>query len=50
MESAVTVMTLLAVLLFSVACSVLIEEVIFGGLSRIVAGRAAVQPRNNNER
>jgi HAMP domain-containing protein len=49
MESAVTVMTLLAVLLFSVACSVLIEEVIFGGLSRIVAARSAVRPRNDNE-
>ena len=50
MESAMTVMTLLAVLLFSVACSVLIEEVIFGGLSWMVAARAAARPRNNDER
>ena len=45
MESAVTVMTLLAVLLFSVACSVLIEEVIFGGLSKLVATQAAARIR-----
>ncbi len=45
METTITVMTLLAVLLFSVACSVLIEEVIFGGLSKIVASRAAVRTK-----
>ncbi len=45
MESAVTVVTLMAVMLFSVACSVLIEEVIFGGLSKIVASRAAVRTK-----
>jgi len=50
MESAMTVVTLLAVLLFSIACSVLIEEVIFGGLSRIVAARATARPRNNGQR
>jgi hypothetical protein len=50
MESAVTVMTLLAVLLFSVACSVLIEEVIFGGLSKLVAAHAAVRAKQEKER
>lgn len=45
MEATITVMTMAAVLLFSVACSVLIEEVIFGGLSKIVAARAAVRAR-----
>jgi hypothetical protein len=50
MESAMTLMTLLAALLFSIACSVLIEEVIFGGLSRIVAARATARPRNDKER
>ena len=45
MESAVTVMTLLAVLLFSVACSVLIEEVIFGGLSKLVAAHAVARSK-----
>jgi hypothetical protein len=48
MESAVTVMTLLVVLLFSVACSVLIEEVIFGGLSKLVAAHAAVRAKEQN--
>jgi hypothetical protein len=45
MESAVTVMTLVAVLLFSVGCSVLIEEVIFGGLSKLVAAQAAARTK-----
>jgi hypothetical protein len=46
MESAMTVMTLLAVLLFSVACSVLIEEVIFGGLSKLVAAHAVARAKD----
>ncbi len=50
MESAVTVMTLVAVLLFSVACSVLIEEVIFGGLSKLVAAQAASRFKAQKER
>ncbi|HEX6878789.1 MAG TPA: hypothetical protein VF135_00365 [Terriglobales bacterium] len=36
MESAVTVVMLMGVLLFSVATAVLVEELIFGGLSRVV--------------
>jgi hypothetical protein len=39
MESAVTMVMLVGVLLFSLATAVLIEEVIFGGLSRVVLGR-----------
>ncbi len=50
MESAVTVMTLLAVLLFSIACSVLIEEVVFGGLSKIVAAHAALRNKEQKQR
>ncbi len=36
MESAVTVVMLMGVLLFSVSTAVLVEELIFGGLSRVV--------------
>lgn len=36
MEIAVTVVMLMGVLLFSVATAVLVEELIFGGLSRVV--------------
>lgn len=39
MDSAVTVVMLVGVLLFSLATAVLIEEVIFGGLSRVVLTR-----------
>ena len=39
MDSAVTVVMLGGVLLFSLATAVLIEEVIFGGLSRVVLTR-----------
>jgi hypothetical protein len=38
MESAVTVVMLVGVMVFSLATAVLIEEVIFGGLSRVVLG------------
>ena len=50
MESVMTVTTLLAVLVFSVACSVLIEEVIFGGLSKLVAAHAAVRANAEKQR
>jgi len=35
MESAMTLMTLSAGLLLSIACAVLLEELIFGGLFRL---------------
>jgi hypothetical protein len=39
MESAVTAVMLAGVMVFSLATAVLIEELIFGGLSRVVLGR-----------
>ena len=39
MESAVTMAVLAGVMVFSLATAVLIEEVIFGGLSRMVLTR-----------
>jgi hypothetical protein len=39
MDSAVTMAVLAGAFLFSVATAVLIEEVIFGGLSRVVLTR-----------
>ena len=39
MESAVTMAVLAGAMVFSLATAVLIEEVIFGGLSRIVMTR-----------
>lgn len=39
MESAVTMLMLAGVMVFSLATAVLIEELIFGGLSRVVLGR-----------
>lgn len=44
MESAVTMVMLVGVLLFSLATAVLIEEVIFGGLSRVVRGGLGRKP------
>ncbi len=43
MESAVTVVMLVGVMVFSLATAVLIEELIFGGLSRVVLGRMGRQ-------
>ena len=39
MDNAVTMVMLVAVLLFSLATAVLIEEMIFGGLTRVVLTR-----------
>ncbi len=45
MDSAVTMAVLAGVLVFSLAIAVLIEELIFGGLSRIVHARANQRSR-----
>lgn len=42
MQSAVTVLTVCAGLVFSFACGLLVEELIFGGLFRFMAARVPV--------
>ena len=42
MQSAVTVLTVCAGLVFSFACALLVEELIFGGLFRFMAARVPV--------
>ncbi len=46
MESAKTVITLAAALFFSLACAVLIEELVFGGLFRLFFAPRPGHPRN----
>jgi hypothetical protein len=43
MQSAVTVLTVCAGLMFSFACGLLVEELIFGGLFRLMASRVPVR-------
>ena len=46
MESATTVTLVLAGLFFSLACALLMEELIFGGLFRFFFARAGDAPQN----
>lgn len=48
MQSAVTLLTVCAGLMFSVACGLLAEELIFGGLFRLMAARIPVQEQGEN--
>jgi len=45
MESATTFMTVSAGLLLSIACAVLFEELIFGGLFRLFFARRQASPQ-----
>jgi hypothetical protein len=50
MEGAVTLMTLSAGLLLSLACAMLVEELIFGGLFRLFFGpRLGCSQRKQNK-
>ena len=42
MQSAMTILTIVGGLLFSVSCALLVEELIFGGLFRFMAARVPV--------
>jgi hypothetical protein len=49
MQSAVTVLTVCAGLVFSLACGLLVEELIFGGLFRFMAARVPVGDERQND-
>jgi hypothetical protein len=46
MLGAVTALTIVAGLMFSVACAILLEEMIFGGLFRLFFAPRPVDPGN----
>jgi hypothetical protein len=46
MQSAVTLLTVSAGLMFSVACGLLAEELIFGGIFRMMAARIPVEEQS----
>lgn len=48
MDSAITALTLVAVLVFSLACALLLEEMIFGGLFRLFFAPVTQNKRRTN--
>jgi hypothetical protein len=50
MELAITAMTVVAGMVFSLAIALLVEELIFGKVFRLIAVRQAVQVKSGPER